>query len=196
MSKQKEEKKKPEDRIIKFGGSNALLKSFMQRPQGSKSNKGNKDAPKQSCDLKFSCCVEKSFLQYLAAGDDVPPFWHEHGAVKYPSLTAQGSRLELKDCQIKFGDLAMTELNLSGALVKSFKFEPLDHHAMDMTFTVTVVEPDDKTLLAISHANGKKAELFVSCNLGPVGATVPDDDENPYPGLALKKDEEEADTAH
>ncbi len=194
MSKQKEKTEKPADRIIKFGASNALLKNVTQRPQGSKENKGNKDSPKKSFDLKFSCAVEKAFAQHLASGDDVPAFWHDHGTVKYPSLSTIPSRLELKDCKITFGDLAMTVLNLTGALVKSFKFEPIDHHAMDLTFTVVIVEPDDATVLAITHANGKKAELHVECSLGPIGAVV-EDDPHPYPGL-LPKDEEEAGTAH
>lgn len=183
------------DRIIKFSASNALLKNVTQRPQGSKSNKGNKDSPKKSFDLKFACCVEKSFLQYLAAGDDVPPLWHEHGTIRYPSFTAIGSRLELTDCLLSFGDLAMTVLKLSGALVKSFKFEAIDQHALDITFTVVIVEPDDATVLAITHANGKKAELYVECNLGPVGAVVAED-ENPYPGLPLKNADDEGSTAH
>lgn len=168
------------NKIIKFTSSNALLKKVDQRPQGNKENKGNKDSPKKSFDLKFSCAVEKQLLKYLAAGDGIPDFWYEHGKIRYPSFTAIGSRLELKDSKLVFGDLVQSKLELSGVTIKGFKFEAVDSHALDISFTATVLEPDDAAVLAITHANGQKMELYVECDLGPIGQTVSDgkDDDN------------------
>lgn len=180
---------KGQDKIIRFVTTDATLKHVNQRYEG------KDDDRRLALDMKFNAHVDGSFLKDLAASDDVPQLWDAENKLRYKGFGTFESRIELPGSELEFGDLIMSKLHLKDVKVKAFKFQPTDGRALKMVFTAQV-HPTNEELIAITHAAHKTAELVVNCNLGPIGATVGDGDENqnplfgdddedhPYPGLS------------
>jgi hypothetical protein len=151
---------------------------------------GHKDNPTLALDLKFKAVMDGGVLKQLCGADDVPPFWHDDGSVRFLGITGFKSRAELKECTMTFGDLAMEQIELKEVKVNKFEFKPISGRGVEVTLRVQF-HPTDAELIAVTHAALKSAQLSIACELGVVMTET----KEPEPDL-LDENEEELETEH
>lgn len=155
------------DKIIEISSPEAEFKHMNHRKVGKPGDS------KTAVDLKFEMPTEGHILKDLCGSDDVPPFWHADGTVKYLGLTSITSRGELKDCELEFGDLLHSKIKIEAVTVNKMKFNPIGGRNIVLSLRAQL-EPTDDELVALSHAQGHKKQLYIRCNLGPIGAVTDD----------------------
>lgn len=144
---------------IKINSTDAKLKSANTRPEM------HGDDTKIGMDLKFECATDGALLKTLINCDEVPPFWHEDGTIKYVGFGLIPLRADLRDCTVEFGDLAHHKIVIEGAKVNSLKFQPIAGRAMKLELRVQY-NPTDEELVRWNHAVLKTMELHIAAELG------------------------------
>lgn len=155
--------------VVEIKGENAHYKHLNHGTEG------NAAAPVRRLDLKFEMIVDGGILSKLCGIEELPDFWNTDGSVKLLGLSGFTSRADLKGCHFEFGDLELSKITLEDVAVNDFKFNPTSGRAVELKFRVQV-KPSDEELVALSKAVMKKAQLYISCNLGVQMAEPPKTD--------------------
>lgn len=81
---------------------------------------GSQENPTSRTDLNYEGIADKKVLAHLLGCATVDGLWNEDGQVLWLGVTYIGSRLEIKDCTMKFlGE------SIAGVKVKKFEFKPV-----------------------------------------------------------------------
>lgn len=162
----------PQDKIITISAARAKFTHMNFRKEGKPG-----ESAKNAVDLKFSMAVENSILAFLCGADEPPPLWQADGSIKYKGISDIPSKAKMQNASVTFGDLAQSKIELKGCKVNKFRFTPIGGHNIELTLRVQL-NPDHDELNDLADAATTEQELYIECNLGPIGAVVYDDDDD------------------
>lgn len=162
----------PVDKIITISAARAKFSHINLRKEGKPG-----DGAKTAVDLKFSMAVENKILAFLCGADEPPPLWNADGSIKYKGIVDIPSKAKMMKATVTFGDLAQSKIELTECRVNKFRFTPISGHNIELSLRVQL-NPDHDELNSLADAATTEQELYIECNLGPIGAVVYDDDDD------------------